>query len=209
MGQGQQIAALARAAGVNGGRVGVLVRAPQLNSHELAALLATLAPQVRLGGLCLGLNVGGCVAQADVAELCALIAPWAPDWLQVPERAAPLVAWRQAMTQVDRATTLLCRSCHDVEGMVTAFDEGADWVMVSPVLATPGKLGVNPLGIASLGHWVGLARGPLIALGGIDASTAMSCLKQGVAGVAVMRAAWSQDGGQLIRRCLDHSEAPR
>ena len=80
------------------------------------------------------------------------------------------------------------RSCHDLGELTAASREGADAVLVSPVFASPGK--GSPLGLDTLAAMVAaFPRLPLLALGGVDATSATSCLRAGARGVAVVRAA--------------------
>jgi thiamine-phosphate pyrophosphorylase len=88
---------------------------------------------------------------------------------------------------------LLGRSCHGVEDLLRAADEGCDYVTVSPVAATPSKPGYGPpLGADGLRTLLeraayGTAWAPrVIALGGVTPDNARSFIEAGAHGVAVM-----------------------
>lgn len=200
--------ALARAGGGDGGRIGVLLRDPALDLVGWSAWLERAVPLIRAAGLVLGVNPGPRHQPDEVAAFCQQVARWRPDFLQLPERAAPPDIWRNAINSMACPNVALSRSAHDEAGVRRAFDAGADWVMVSPVLATPSKPEVAPLGLAGLARLVAAASGPVLALGGINAAQVAGCFDAGAAGVAVMRAAWTDDVSALVVRCMAHPTAP-
>jgi thiamine-phosphate pyrophosphorylase len=75
-------------------------------------------------------------------------------------------------------------SAHSVEDVAAAVGAGADYATLSPIFPTSSKPGYGPaLGLDVL-HCV--TQIPLLALGGVDAGNAASCIAAGAAGVAVM-----------------------
>jgi thiamine-phosphate pyrophosphorylase len=104
------------------------------------------------------------------------------------------------------AHALVGQSRHSVDGVLAAAAEGADYVTIGPVWATPGK---EPQGIDIVrdaayelrvatdrgSEWSAEALRPapqprLFALGGIDTpERAAECVRAGAHGVAVIRAA--------------------
>jgi thiamine-phosphate pyrophosphorylase len=75
-------------------------------------------------------------------------------------------------------------SAHSVEDVVEAVGVGADYATLSPIFLTTSKPGYGPaLGLDVLRCG---AQIPLLALGGVDAGNAASCITAGAAGVAVM-----------------------
>ncbi|MFG1430794.1 thiamine phosphate synthase [Xanthobacter sp. V2C-8] len=89
----------------------------------------------------------------------------------------------------------------------------ADYITASPVFQTVSKPGYGPaLGGAGLAAFAATAAVPVVALGGIEAHTARSCLDAGARGVAVMGAVMrADDPAESIRRliaALDHLPAP-
>lgn len=96
---------------------------------------------------------------------------------------------------------MVSRSCHDAADVAAAAAEGAAWVTLSPILATPSKPGYGPaLGAGALGaHGV-----PVFALGGITPETIGACVAGGAHGVAVMGAVMAApDPADMVRRLLD------
>ncbi len=76
----------------------------------------------------------------------------------------------------------------------TTFDEAvvadADYLGVGPIWSTPSKAdAAPPLGLAELARICQAVSVPVIAIGGVDATTAAACIEAGAAGVAVIRAA--------------------
>ncbi|HEY1504705.1 MAG TPA: thiamine phosphate synthase [Stellaceae bacterium] len=75
-------------------------------------------------------------------------------------------------------------SAHSVEDVAEAVGMGADYATLSPIFPTSSKPGYGPaLGLDILGCADQI---PLLALGGVDAAKAASCIAAGAAGVAVM-----------------------
>lgn len=77
-------------------------------------------------------------------------------------------------------------SAHHLSDIERARIEGADYVTLSPIFATPSKPGYGPaLGLAALteGSRLGL---PVLALGGVTLARAAACLRAGAGGIAVM-----------------------
>jgi thiamine-phosphate pyrophosphorylase len=78
-------------------------------------------------------------------------------------------------------------SAHTPGEAVALIAAGADYVTISPIFLTDSKPGYGPaLGLAGLAAAVAATKGPVVALAGIDAGNARSCLDTGAAGVAVM-----------------------
>jgi thiamine-phosphate pyrophosphorylase len=82
---------------------------------------------------------------------------------------------------------LIGASAHSAEEASMLLRAGADYVTISPVFLTDSKPGYGPaLGLDGLADIVARTPGPVIALGGITAQSAASCLSAGARGVAVM-----------------------
>lgn len=156
------------AAAVEGGARAVVVREKDLPATERSALVAAVRSVLAaVGGTVLlaGADVG--LARSSGASGLHLAAadPWPPS-------AHGMVVGR---------------SCHDAAELAAAAAEGADYATISPVFASPSKPGYGPaLGVEGLAAMARAALVPVIALGGVTAATARSCLGAGAHGVAVM-----------------------
>jgi thiamine-phosphate pyrophosphorylase len=78
-------------------------------------------------------------------------------------------------------------SAHDEAEIAAAAAAGADYVTLSPIFPSRSKPGYGPaLGLGRLAEMAGRSPLPVIALGGISASSAGNCVAAGAAGIAVM-----------------------
>lgn len=75
-------------------------------------------------------------------------------------------------------------SCHTLEEVHRAADEGADYVLLAPIFSSPGK--GPPLGLAVL-EQAARETVPVLALGGITMQNAHDCIEAGAAGIAAIR----------------------
>lgn len=73
-------------------------------------------------------------------------------------------------------------SCHSVNEVLRAQEEGASFAVLAPIFPTPGKgpaLGTGPLAEAA-----GAVKIPVLALGGITEERIQECMAAGAAGIA-------------------------
>ena len=78
-------------------------------------------------------------------------------------------------------------SCHTLDEVRAAQEQGADYAVFGPVFAPRSKAtGLEPRGIEGLAQAVGAVRIPVLALGGITAANAQDCIQAGAAGVAAI-----------------------
>jgi thiamine-phosphate pyrophosphorylase len=87
------------------------------------------------------------------------------------------------------AGLMLGLSAQNLDEAMAADYEGAAYLGVGPVWATPTKPGGRPLGLDGLREICESVTTPVVAIGGIDATKAALCLEAGAVGVAVVRAA--------------------
>ncbi len=93
--------------------------------------------------------------------------------------------------QVWRAATppgfLMGVSCHTLDEVRAAADQGADYAVFGPVFAPRSKASdLEARGIEGLTQAAHAVRIPVLALGGITASNAEACAQAGAAGVAAI-----------------------
>lgn len=159
------------AAGVDGFQV----RAKEVPTRDLVALTRAVLAAVRPYGAMVLVDDRLDVALAAGADGVHLGA----------EDLAVADARRIAPGLVLGAT---CRTRADV---VAAAEAGADYAGFGPVLPTSSKAGLpGPLGVAAVREAAGVL--PLVAIGGLDASSAAEARAAGAHGVAVIGAIWRQ-----------------
>jgi thiamine-phosphate pyrophosphorylase len=138
-------------------------------------------------------RAGACfVVNQSVEAALALRA----DGLHLPADSPPPGEIRPLLP----AGMALGMSCHCEAELARA--QGADWILLSPVFATKSKPGASPLGTAELERLAALAPAPVVALGGVTASTAAACFAAGAAGVAAIRGFAGGDGERLIAQAI-------
>ena len=152
--------------------------------------------------------------RALVAEVARLLAPHAEP---APERRSRLplsgagswlVGETWAGTHVPsggaRPPGLAGRSCHSIEELKEARDQGFDYATLSPVFLTPSKPGYGPaLGLDGLAAATEAVPDlQIVALGGVTPANAAACRQAGAAGVAVMGAVMSAPEPYTVVRDL-------
>jgi thiamine-phosphate pyrophosphorylase len=96
---------------------------------------------------------------------------------------------------------LIGRSTHSLAQAQLAVHEGADYIAVGPVYATPTKEGRPPVGTALVSRVAGVVDRPLVAVGGIDLETAPAVIDAGAPAIAVVRAVYdASDPAEAARR---------
>ncbi len=94
-----------------------------------------------------------------------------------------------AARRIAGPNALIGVSAHSAVEAQQATAAGADYITLSPIFLTASKPGYGPaLGLAELRRVAASLPIPVVALGGITADNAGSCLRAGAAGVAVMGA---------------------
>jgi thiamine-phosphate pyrophosphorylase len=101
--------------------------------------------------------------------------------VQLPEAGLPVREVRRAFPAL-----VVGASCHSLEAARRAEDGGADFVVLGPVFATPGKE-ERRLGTERLQEVARALRVPVYAIGGIDVSSAAGAVAAGARGLAAIR----------------------
>jgi len=100
-------------------------------------------------------------------------------------------------------------SVRDAGEAAVAAGEGADYVFLGTIFATPSHPGYAGMGLDGLAAVAGAVRRldtpiPLVAIGGIDAARAGEVLGAGAHGIAVVRGVWdSTDPRAAVGRYRD------
>jgi thiamine-phosphate pyrophosphorylase len=168
---------------VLGGELAALV-------HE-AAIAGVDRVQVRekdLGGRPLRALVGDVLA-ATAGTLTRVLVNGRPDvavaagahGIQLPEEGVAVSMAKRAFPGLEVGA-----SRHTVEGARRAEDEGADFVLLGPIFATPGKE-QRALGLRALAEAARSLTIPVHAVGGIDADNARQAVEAGARGLAAIR----------------------
>ncbi len=83
---------------------------------------------------------------------------------------------------------LIGASCHSLEAALAAERDGAAYIFLGPIFATPSKAPYGtPQGIARLAEISSKVHIPVLAIGGITPENARECLAAGAAGIAAIR----------------------
>src|SRR6185436_3480358 len=148
----------------------VQVREKALTDRRLLALVS--AVRAGMAATATRLLVNG---RPDVALAAGA------DGVQVPEAGLPVSEVKRAFP-----TLTVGASCHSVEAARRAAGEGADFVLLGPVFATPGKeeraLGLEVLAAAAAAVTV-----PVLAIGGVTPGRVPALRAAGARGGAAIR----------------------
>lgn len=103
------------------------------------------------------------------------------------------------------------RSTHRIDQALEAESEGADYVAVGPVFATPTKPGRKAAGLEYVREVSAQLKIPLVAIGGIDATNIRQVLEAGARRIAVVRALFGGDdayqAAQRLRSEIDQFQS--
>jgi len=80
-------------------------------------------------------------------------------------------------------------SCHNLVQALKAQKQGADYIGIGPVFATPTKPGIRPIGLKVLNELKGKIKIPYFAIGGINKNNIGKIIAAGCRRVAVRGAA--------------------
>jgi thiamine-phosphate pyrophosphorylase len=161
-----RLAAEAAAAGVDR----VQVREKDLSDARLAALVGEVA--AALAGSATQLVVNG---RPDIATRHGAA-------VQLPEEGLPVAGVRQAFPVLGVGA-----SCHSLDAALRAEDDGASWVVLGPVFATPGKED-HALGLEALAAAAERLTVAVHAVGGIRPANARQVADAGARGILAIRA---------------------
>jgi thiamine-phosphate pyrophosphorylase len=145
----------------------IQLRERDLSARDLLSLAETVLRIPNPGGTRLLIN-----DRIDVALACGAAGVHLRGNAVAPRRI-------RKMTPGD---FLIGVSCHSVEDVRRAEDEGASFAVLAPIFATPGKgpaLGIGPLAEAARAVKI-----PVLALGGMTHERVKECMDAGAGGIA-------------------------
>ncbi len=128
----------------------------------------------------------------------ALAAELQADGVHWPEAVIP------ARPEAGAGSLWRAASVHGRPGLLRARAAGAHWVQYGPVFA-PGSKAGEAVGVAALRAFADASPLPVIAVGGVNDSTAPACLRAGAAGVAAVSAIVAADDPAAAARRLLHA----
>jgi thiamine-phosphate pyrophosphorylase len=149
----------------------VSVREKDLPDEEQISIVQMLLPMTRRHGARLTLHGEAALAKAAGA-----------DGVHLPSGSDPVAA--RALLGADR---LIGVSIHTATEAEAIAPETSDYAIAGPAYETASKPGYGPeIGRKGLGDIARVARVPVIAIGGLNATRAAEVLAAGIAGIAVM-----------------------
>jgi thiamine-phosphate pyrophosphorylase len=148
----------------------VQVREKDLPGRALLELVRALLAAVAGTGTEVFVN-----ARPDVASAAGA------HGVQLPERGLPVRDVRRSFPRLRVGA-----SRHSVEGALSAAEQGAHFVVLGPIFATPGKAG-RALGLEALREASARVAVPIHAVGGIEPENARAATSAGAEGLLAIR----------------------
>ncbi len=162
------------AAALRGGVDAVQLREKDLTTRELLRLARDLVPLCRRHRARLLIN-----ERIDVALAVGA------DGVHLPAASFSVADARRLVGE----RMLVGVSTHSVAEVAIAARDGADFVVLGPIYATPSKAAFGaPLGPAALADAARQTALPVLALGGVGMQQITEVIEYGAAGIAVVRA---------------------
>jgi thiamine-phosphate diphosphorylase len=159
-----------------GATMALHVRAPRASGAFLFDRVVALRPIALDAGACLVVN-----DRVDVALAAGVAA------VHLAERSLTPAVVRALMGP----DAVIGRSCHSLDEVLMARQEGADYAFAGTVFDTlshPGQKAIGTDGVSVIVE--GAADFPVLAIGGVDHPGISRIMQTGTAGAAVMRGVW-------------------
>jgi thiamine-phosphate pyrophosphorylase len=110
------------------------------------------------------------------------------DGVHLGQDDLPIAEAKKLMHPMGVKNFLVGCSTHSLEQALEAEKQGADYIGIGPVFATPTKPTYNPVGLALVKSVTDRVKVPHVAIGGIDTLNVAQVLAAGARRVAVVRA---------------------
>ncbi len=110
------------------------------------------------------------------------------DGVHLGQDDLPVAEAKKLLHPMGVKNFLVGASTHNLEQAKEAEREGADYIGIGPVFATPTKPTYNPVGLELVRAVINEVRVTHVAIGGIDAANVAQVLAAGAERVAVVRA---------------------
>lgn len=123
------------------------------------------------------------------------------DGVHLGQEDMPVRVARKLARQVGRRVWI-GKSTHNLWQALEAVSEGADYIGIGPVFATPTKPNVRSVGLRFVKKAAMKIRIPWVAIGGIDLGNIRDVARAGAARVAVVRAIFAAEDPEGAARKL-------
>ena len=157
-----EVAARAAAAGVEM----IQIRAKELSGRPLSELVRRAVAARRSAAILVNTRI-------DVALACGAQGVHLPAGSIAPDRIRAIAP----------SGFLIGASCHRLDELRLAENEGADFAVYGPIFPTTSKSS-PPIGLEAMREAARVVRLPIYALGGVHWTNAEECLEAGADGVA-------------------------
>jgi thiamine-phosphate pyrophosphorylase len=122
------------------------------------------------------------------------------DGVHLGQDDLPVTEAKKLMHPMGVKNFLVGCSTHSLEQALDAERQGADYIGIGPVYATPTKPTYNPVGLELVRTVTSRVKVPHVAIGGIDAANVGEVLAAGAQRVAVVRAVCGQENIAVAAR---------
>jgi len=130
------------------------------------------------------------------------------DGVHLGQDDLPVAEAKKLMHPMGVRNFLVGGSTHSLEQALEAERQGADYIGIGPVYATPTKPTYNPVGLELIRTVTREVKTPHVAIGGIDSTNVGEVLAAGAERVAVVRAVCGQDDVVAAARQMKQAMGP-
>ncbi len=137
--------------------------------------------------------------RADIARLVD------SDGLHLGQDDLPVEAARRIIGR----SKIIGKSCHSLKQAILAQEEGADYISIGPIFATPTKPDYPVVGLGLLESALERIKIPITAIGGIDKTNIARVKAAGAGIIAVVRAiCQAKDIFKAVKELKSNTSAP-